>query len=151
MAKAAQVGAALRRAEQLARERGVRLTELRRAVLELVLRAEQPIGAYELLARLEERAGHKAPPTVYRALDFLMAQKFIHRIESANAFVACLDAEHPHDSQFMICTSCGSAAEMHDDAVAEILRRRSRRRGFEVSQQIVELRGLCPSCRGAAR
>src|SRR6202043_12814 len=79
-----KVKRALATAERICRERGVRLTETRRRVLELILEAGQPIGAYGLLGRL---SGHPMPPTVYRAIDFLLAQKFIHRIESLNAFV----------------------------------------------------------------
>jgi Fur family zinc uptake transcriptional regulator len=142
----AEISRALDRAEALCRQQGVRLTKLRRAVLELVLGSEHPVGAYDLLARLDDRVGAKAPATIYRALDFLLAQRCIHKIESLNAFVACVDVGDPHDSQFMICTDCGNAVEMHDAAIARILRRQSAKQGFALSGQIIELRGRCTGC-----
>ena len=138
---------ALVKAEASCADRGVRLTRLRRRVLELILRASQPIGAYALLDQLD---GRRTPTTVYRAIDFLLEQNFIHRIESLNAFTACPDADHPHDTQFVICTDCGATAELHDDGIAESLRRQGRGLGFEIERQVVELRGLCAACRAAA-
>ena len=142
----AHLNKALARAEALSRERGVRLTELRRRVLELVIGADHPVGAYDLLDKLNARTGAKAPMTVYRALDFLMEQRYIHKIESLNAFVACVDVDHPHDSQFMICTKCGAIEEIHDGTIAEALRGHSKQLGFQMQEQIVELRGLCAAC-----
>ncbi len=146
--KASELKKAVHDAERLSRERGIRLTSLRRRVLELVLGAAQPIGAYALLDALRaERAG-VAPPTVYRALDFLLRHKFIHRLASLNAYVACWDVEHPHESQFLICRDCGLTEEIHDEALADKLRRHGRSHGFAVEQQMVEVRGLCAECRG---
>ena len=142
----ADIRRTLDRAEALCRQQGVRLTKLRRAVLELVLGSEHPVGAYDLLARLDDRVGAKAPATIYRALDFLLAQRCIHKIETLNAFVACVDLGDPHDSQFMICTDCGNAVEMHDAAIARLLRRQSAKQGFALSGQIIELRGRCTDC-----
>jgi len=139
---------ALAVAERICRERGVRLTETRRRVLELILETGQPVGAYGLLGRL---SGHPMPTTVYRAIDFLLAQKFIHRIESLNAFVACLDSSHPHESQFVICSDCGSTEELHDDAIVASIKRHGRSLGFRIDSQVVEVRGLCATCQGADR
>ncbi len=145
-----EISRALERAEKLCRQQGIRLTRLRRSVLELVLASEHPVGAYELLDRLDSRVGAKAPATIYRALDFLLAQRFIHKIESLNAFIACIDLGDAHDSQFMICTDCGNAVEMHDAAIARLLRRQSAKQGFALSGQIIELRGRCTECQAKA-
>jgi Fur family transcriptional regulator, zinc uptake regulator len=140
---------ALRRAQQLCATRGAQLTPVRRRVLELILAAGQPIGAYALLAALQGERGKLGPPTVYRALDFLLAHKLVHKIESASAFIACDDVEHPHESQFMICDDCGAAQEIQDEAIVETLRRLGENRGFTVARQVIEVRGLCPACRAA--
>ncbi|HEY0522372.1 MAG TPA: Fur family transcriptional regulator [Stellaceae bacterium] len=139
----------LHMAERCCAARGVNLTPLRRRVLELILNARQPVGAYLLLGQLQGSREKVGPPTVYRALEFLLEQKLIHRIESLNAYIACVDADHPHESQFVICTDCGSTEELHDDGIVESLRRHGRDLGYEISGQIVELRGLCAHCRGA--
>jgi Fur family transcriptional regulator, zinc uptake regulator len=146
-----QIQVALARAQRICELRGTRMTPVRRRVLELILLAEQPLRAYALLARLEKERGKLGPPTVYRALDFLLAQKLIHKVETSNAFVACSDVEHSHTSQFVICEDCGATEEIRDDEIAESLRRLGEGRGFAVERQVVEARGLCPSCRGGAR
>lgn len=131
--------------------RGARLTPVRRRVLELILMSDQPTGAYALLAALQRGRGKLGPPTVYRALEFLLAHKLVHKIETSSAFIACGDIEHPHQSQFMICEDCGATEEIRDDGIVERLRRLGERRGFAVARQVIEARGLCPACRGAQR
>jgi Fur family zinc uptake transcriptional regulator len=131
--------------------RGARLTPLRRRVLELILSAGQPTGAYALLAELQRGRGKLGPPTIYRALDFLLAHQLIHKIETSSAYIACGDAEHPHQSQFMICEDCGATEEIRDEAIVQNLRRLGEGRGFAVERQVVEARGLCPACRSAHR
>jgi Fur family transcriptional regulator, zinc uptake regulator len=145
------IGRALFRAQQLCANRGERLTPIRRRVLELIFAADQPIGAYALLAALQSERGKVGPPTVYRALDFLLSCELIHKIESMSAFVACDDAGHPHESQFMICDDCGAAEEIQDEAIVESLRRLGEDRGFAVGRHVIEARGLCPACRAAHR
>ena len=146
-----QVQCVLVRAQRICAMRGARLTPVRRRVLELILQAGQPTGAYTLLAQLQGGQGRLGPPTVYRALDFLLAQKLIHKIETSSTFVACADAEHPHESQFVICDDCGATEEIRDDEIGQSLRRLGEGRGFAVERQIIEVRGLCPACRSAHR
>jgi Fur family transcriptional regulator, zinc uptake regulator len=138
---------ALDRAAQLCAARGARLTELRRQVLQLVWRGHEAVGAYAVLEALRRSHPGAAPPTVYRALDFLIEHGLIHRIESLNAYVGCSRPEHRHVSQFLICGKCGGAAELDDPAIAGVVLRRAGALGFAVEQQTIELRGLCPRCR----
>ncbi len=127
------------------------MTPVRRRVFELILEGDQPTRAYALLAQLEHERGKLGPPTVYRALDFLLAHKLIHRVETSNAFVACGDVEHSHESQFVICDDCGATEEIRDDAIVETLRRLGEGRGFAVERQVIEARGLCSACRTGQR
>jgi Fur family transcriptional regulator, zinc uptake regulator len=144
------IGSALDRAAALCEERGARLTDLRRQVLELVWRGHSAVGAYEILAALQARHPGAAPPTVYRALDFLVEQRLVHRIESLNAYVGCDRPDRPHISQFLICTGCGATAELTDPGIEAAIGRRAEALGFAVEQQTVELRGRCPACRATA-
>ena len=146
-----QVEIALSRAHGICTLRGARLTPVRRRVLELILLSDQPAGAYALLAKLQRGRGKLGPPTVYRALEFLLAHKLIHKIETSSAYIACCDIDHPHQSQFMICEDCGATEEVRDDEIVESLRRLGEDRGFAVERQVIEARGLCPACRTAHR
>lgn len=146
-----QIEAALSRAQLICTMRSARLTPVRRRVLELILSSDQPMGAYALLGELQRGRGKLGPPTVYRALEFLLAHKLIHKVETSSAFIACVDIEHPHESQFMICDDCGATEELHDEDIVRSLRRLGERRGFAVERQIVEAHGLCPACRTTQR
>ncbi len=144
---AACVHAAIREAEAYCHQAGVRLTELRRRVLELVWNSHRPVGAYELLDRLTPEGRKAAPPTVYRALDFLMEHGLIHRIDSLNAFIGCSQPGHHRDAQFFICKGCGEAAEMLDPKIDRALSREAEQLGFDIEKRTIEVAGLCNRCR----
>lgn len=147
------VADALTAAEIVCRQRGARLTDLRRRVLELIWESHAPIGAYELIDKLSRareadgEAGRVAPPTVYRTLEFLIEQGLVHRIESRNAFVGCAQPEHPHRGYFLICESCGVAHELEGGAIDADLRTRARELNFEIRRITIEVAGRCPACR----
>ncbi|WP_435103236.1 Fur family transcriptional regulator [Arhodomonas sp. AD133] len=143
------VADALARAERLSRERGVRLTPQRRRVLELVWQSHRPAKAYDLIQALSSAQRPVAPPTVYRALDFLIAEGLVHRLESRNAFVGCAAPERRHAGQFLICTGCEAVAELNDPEVDRLLCERAADLGFRLRHQTVELAGLCPQCTAA--
>lgn len=137
---------ALGRAEALCQRHGQRFTSIRRRVLELVWQKHQPVGAYEVLEglQLENRT---APPTVYRALDFLQQMGLVHRISSLNAYVGCIQPGEPHDGQFLICECCRSLAELDVPEISGAIEKSALAAGFEPRQHTVEILGLCPGCR----
>lgn len=145
------VADALERAAEICSRRGARLTAIRRRVLELVWSSHAPIGAYDILARLGPEGRPGAPATVYRALDFLMAHGFVHRLSSLNAFVGCGLPETPHMAQFLICRECGAVAEMDEPRIEQAIGGAAARAGFEVEAPVIEVRGRCPACRKEAR
>jgi Fur family transcriptional regulator, zinc uptake regulator len=148
---------ALERAEAVCEARHVRLTAIRRDVLELVWSSHAPAGAYDLMDRLETRrradgtdgGGRIAPPTVYRALEFLKDKGLVHRIESLNAYVGCAHPGDAHACRFLICKQCGSAAEMEDDALEQAMADAAGRHGFSVAHVTLEIAGTCPECQAA--
>lgn len=142
---------ALAAAERQCAAKGARLTEQRRRVLELIWRSHAPVGAYTLLDQLRDAGMRAQPPTVYRALEFLVENGLIHRIESLNAYVGCADPDERHVGQFLICTGCRSAAELDDPGIGTAIAARAKEIGFSVSRATVEIEGLCPNCRAAAR
>lgn len=133
-------------AEAICRRSGARLTRLRRQIFGLLLQASGPISAYELLDRLRTKRSATAAG-VYRSLDFLVAQGLAHRLESRKAFVACAHPDHPHASQFLICRRCGTTVELEDDRIASVVGEWSRRLGFEVELETLEVSGSCSTCR----
>ena len=138
---------ALATAERLCQDRGLRLTALRRRVLELVWQSHRPIGAYEILDSLGEEKANAAPPTVYRALDFLIEAGLVHRLDSLNAFIGCAEPDRRHTGQFLICRECRTVTELHDDDIDALVAAKAEVRGFTAVRQILEIEGLCNSCR----
>lgn len=136
----------IHQAEQQCQQRGVRFTPIRRRVLEMIALADGGLKAYDLLDKLAVEHASARPPTVYRALDFLIEQGLVHRIESLNAYVACPCPEHAHGFQLLICRLCGRVEELHLDDVNAQLASRARGLGFRVERQTIELLGTCEGC-----
>jgi len=137
---------ALRQATRNCEARGVRLTPLRRRVLELIWHSHTPVKAYDILDQLRDEKIGSAPPTVYRSLEFLLEEGLIHRIESLNAFVGCGEPRQQHSSQFLICEQCGEVAELDDPAIHQLLQERADVLGFKVRHETIEITGLCHDC-----
>jgi len=143
------VATALQTATEVCRRDGARLTDLRRRVLELVWSSHRPLGAYNILQALQADGRSAAPPTVYRALEFLAGHGLVHRIASLNAFVGCSDPRARHPGQFLICRQCDSALEMNDPAISDVICNSAARLDFQVDEQTIEVIGVCPNCSSA--
>ncbi len=139
--------ALLDRASIICADKDAKLTPLRRQVLGLILEAPQPTGAYDLLDRLRATRDSAAPPTVYRALEFLLENGLVHKLERLSAFVGCIAHEdHAHAAQFLICRGCGRVAEIEDLELAHALNDAARRLGFTVGKATIEAEGQCADC-----
>lgn len=136
---------ALAEAEAVCEARGARLTKIRRKVLSLMLEHKEPAKAYDLLQRLDGEGAAK-PPTVYRALDFLLEMGLAHKIESMNAYVACGHWGHHHTAVFLICDKCRAISELHADKTHSALDEEIAATGFQRTSTVIEVRGICARC-----
>jgi Fur family zinc uptake transcriptional regulator len=134
-------------AESYCTQRGERLTPIRREVLAALLASHQPLGAYDIIARLAPAGTRMAPITVYRALEFLCQNGFVHRIESRNAYLACV---RPHSAGdlivFLICERCGAVGEASSAKVAHTIGAAARAAGFRPTSPVIEIGGICTHC-----
>ena len=142
-AVSADSSAALRLAERRCANKGLSLTPVRKRVLELLLDADGPVKAYDLLARLKP-GGAAQPPTVYRALDFLVGAGLVHKVEALNAYTACVHGDEAGRAELFICQVCGAVLERHARAPID-----ERPEGFIVERSVVEHYGRCAACAGA--
>ena len=137
---------ALEKAMEECQRRGLRLTKIRQQVLEIIWASHNPIGAYDVLQKLQE-AGHKpAPPTAYRALDFLVSAKLIHRVESLNSYIGCPSPGSSHQCQFYICTECQHVAELNSLLITDAVTSGAEELGFTGVAPIIEVHGICNNC-----
>lgn len=139
------VNRALQEAEQICLDQGQRFTAIRRRVFELIWQQHKPIGAYQILEDLQQES-RTAPPTVYRALDFLLNLGLIHRIASLNAFIGCVHPRTTHQGYFFICSSCKACAELNAEAISSEIQQTAQKCGFVVQDSAVEVMGICPEC-----
>lgn len=125
--------------------RGVRLTELRKDVLQVLHHTKQPVGAYELFDQLKSDGRASAPPAVYRVLDFLVDQGLAHKLLSVAAYTACRAGPQPHQAAFLICRKCGDAEEFCSPP-PKSLSVDAKKLGFRVEEITLEAHGLCKAC-----
>ena len=134
-------------AVSICERRGVQMTALRRRVLELLWASGRPTGAYELIEAIKPRDSRPVgPPTVYRALEFLIAQGLVARIESLNAYVPCAHPERDHDCLFFICGGCRVSVELEDPRIGGLLAEDAAALGFVATRRTVEVQGMCARC-----
>jgi Fur family zinc uptake transcriptional regulator len=140
------IASALTAAEDHCAAEGLRFTPVRRKALEILLQEHRAIGAYEMLDRLRDAGFGSQPPVAYRALEFLVANGFAHKIERLNAFIACAHPGATHSPAFMICRMCQSVAEAQSEPSRDGLSDVARAAGFQIERTVVEAEGICPSC-----
>lgn len=140
------VETAIEAAEAHCAAHGLRFTPVRRAALEILLGEHRAMGAYELLDRLHQAGFGAQPPVAYRALDFLVAGGFVHKIERLNAFIACAHPGENHSPAFLICRICDAVAEAQSSPARGALGEAARATGFHIERTVVEALGVCPAC-----
>ncbi|MDA5095235.1 Fur family transcriptional regulator [Aliiroseovarius sp. KMU-50] len=143
------INTALAAAEAHCAREGLQLTPVRRRVLEILLERHTALGAYDILDVLRNENLGSQPPVAYRALDFLVAHGFVHKIERQNAFIACAHPDEEHAPIFLICRGCGKVAEAHSDLSVGRLGKAADAVGFAIERMVVEVEGLCPACQSA--
>ncbi|KIN66250.1 Zinc uptake regulation protein [Sulfitobacter noctilucicola] len=136
----------LSEAEKHCAEKGLRLTAVRRRVLEILLAHHRALGAYDVLGTLSAEGLGTQPPVAYRALDFLVKAGFAHKIEALNAYIACAHLGACQTPAFLICTDCKSVAETDTQPASGRLVDAAKAAGFVIKRTVIEAEGLCPNC-----
>jgi Fur family transcriptional regulator, zinc uptake regulator len=124
------------------------LTPARQRVLDVLLAAHKPMGAYEMIDQLAKITGKSpAPISIYRALDHLVELGLVHRLASRNAYLAC---GHGHSGRepvaFLICDRCGGVTEVMSDALGHSLDGLAALKTFRTRHSVIELAGICAPC-----
>jgi len=140
------INQALQLAADICHKRDLRFTSIRRKTLELVWSSHCAIKAYDILNLLSETGQKTQPPTVYRALDFLVKQGFVHKVESQNAFIGCPHPERRHNCQLLICEKCGTIEELCNEDITSRLTEAAEKHHFQIKNITLELKGICKRC-----
>lgn len=136
----------IEKAEAHCEQNGLRLTDPRRQVLRILMEAQKPLGAYDILKQLAQHAKTPKPPTVYRAIQFWCEEGFIHCIDSLKAYVACPHGHHIGEAQFFICKDCGDVSEDTGVIDRQALEVSAKKRDFIIKTCTTEIKGICAGC-----
>ena len=136
----------MEKAEKICQNNNARLTKIRKQVLELIWAGHKPVKAYDLLTELQKEDPFAKPPTIYRALDFLLEQGLIHKLHRLSAYVGCANPEKEEPCFFLICSNCNNVAESHDGAYDDLIKSISKAHRFQPKETIFEIEGLCNHC-----
>jgi Fur family zinc uptake transcriptional regulator len=137
---------ALEQAEKICQKNNARLTDVRKRVLELIWAGHEPAKAYDLLTKLQKNDPSAKPPTIYRALDFLLEHGLIHKLHRLNAYIGCSHPEEKKPCFFLICTNCHTVTESNDDAYKNLIAKVSKSFHFKPKEITFEMEGLCLKC-----
>lgn len=133
--------------ETLCKKRGIKLTTQRRTVLDIMLSANKAMSAYDLLDLLKVSEPQAKPPTIYRALEFLLEHGFIHKVESSNSYIICPNFHDPeHISILFICDKCQQIIEKHSEDIEKQLKQLAQQSHFLIKHSVLEIHGICQSC-----
>jgi len=137
---------AIQRGEEICAKNGLKFTAIRRRVLELVWESHKPAKAYDILEKLGKEDGSPVPPTVYRALDFLLENGLVHKINSLNAFVGCTHPGPNNQCYFLICTECDEVKECCASQLGKAIGQSVKSNSFKMDTVSLEIQGVCESC-----
>ena len=140
------IESAMHEAESICREKGLRFTELRREVLRLIWISHVPAKAYDILEKLKGKAWSAQPPTVYRALDFLLETGLVHKLDSINAYIGCSHPRKQNECYFLICTDCNEAKEYSSSELSDAMELTLNKNSFRPRKVTLEVLGQCGEC-----
>ncbi|HBM16310.1 MAG TPA: hypothetical protein DD381_08235 [Lentisphaeria bacterium] len=127
-------------------DRCIKITSLREQVIGILSRKEEPCSAYEILESLKEHRHNAEPITVYRVLNFLVANNLVHRLEAQKKYILCCHPNHGA-CQIFICSDCGKKLEMHDKEINNMIKKNIASSDFELTSKSIELYGHCKKCK----
>ena len=136
----------LQRAIDICKQKNIRFTPIRQRVFQLMTEQQGAVSAYDLLELLKQHETNAKPPTIYRALDFLLENHFIHRIESLNAYLMCEHFGCQHPMQLLICDHCKQVIELRDPLIDEAFSQQAQKSGFQITNKVLEAHGICQDC-----
>lgn len=138
---------ALNKAHDICIDKGIKLTKIRKRILELIWQDHAPIKAYDLLTQFQKDEPSAKPATIYRALDFLQENGLVHKIHRLNAFIGCIHPNHNRPYFFLLCHKCHHTSEFQDENSVNLLMTLSKNHQFEYKSAIIEIEGICNNCK----
>tara|TARA_B100000035_G_scaffold142462_1_gene121259 strand:- start:2071 stop:2529 length:459 start_codon:yes stop_codon:yes gene_type:complete len=136
----------LKKVETICKQKELKLTKLRHRVLKLIWKSHSYVKAYDLLEELKKIDPAAKPPTIYRTLDFLIENGFIHKIQSLNAYIGCAHPNEHKECYFLICKKCQNIEECCSEKIDKVVTSTIVKNNFKPNQVTLEISGVCQEC-----
>ncbi|WP_052697798.1 Fur family transcriptional regulator [Luteibacter yeojuensis] len=121
------------------------MTPMRRDVLQIIARQRTPLSAYDVLAQLKISHASATATGVYRSIGWLEERKFVRRIASLRAFIACSPAVADQPG-LLLCRHCYAVSSFEHAALGELIEEHARTTDFNIASVIFEVWGTCATC-----
>ena len=131
---------------QILKDNNVSVTTARKAIFDTLLNADEPLKNGEVARRTPsvDRA------SVYRTLELFselgITETIIRGWTPLSELAEPFKAHHHH----IICERCGKVEEIENDTLEDILHLVASRHNFTLQKHLVELSGICHTCRTSA-
>lgn len=136
----------IKQAREICIKNNLRLTPLREKILEIIFQNHKAIKAYDVLKELEKHNISDKPPTIYRALDFFITNKIIHKIHCINSYLVCSHPGMHNDCSLFICEKCNSVEENCDNNISKLIVEDAKNNNFTIKNKNIEILGICQNC-----
>lgn len=128
----------------------VKITSLRKDILEIISKSKNPISAYTILGLLKKLRPGSEPPTVYRVIDYFLEKKVIHKIDSENTYIMCShlnELTKKNHGVLLTCLKCNSSEEVYEENFFHALELMTKRKQFKIDCSIIQVKGICSDCK----
>jgi Fur family zinc uptake transcriptional regulator len=135
--------------DKLLQDDQLNITDLRKDVLNIFLAEKKPLSAYDVLDTLKLKRANAKPPTVYRAIEYFIEKKIVHRVEAGNKFVCCSqlgNSKTKYHGILFLCQQCHNSFELMDENFLTALKKFSTKHHFIVDESLIEVKGVCEKC-----
>src|SRR5215475_4079546 len=137
------------RLQAILAERGIRMTEQRRAILSVIETANKHLDASQILRKAQKMEASIDRVTVYRTLGLLKRQGLIDELDLMHVqgekhfYERRTGRDHLH----MTCLRCGKVAEFESQLFESLKASVAKECNFSIAVARLEIGGYCKSCR----
>jgi Fur family zinc uptake transcriptional regulator len=125
------------------------LTPLRKEVINTFLIKGNSLKANDVIADVNTRRINTKPIVIYRVLNFLVKKKVLHKVQSHNIFILCVDAlceQNNGNKIFLSCKNCQQIEEIGDKDFLKSLINLCIKNKFTLKNSTIEVDGYCNNC-----
>jgi Fe2+ or Zn2+ uptake regulation protein len=131
-------------------EHGYRLTQARRAVVEVIQKSRYALTPVQVFDTARKKYSALGLVTVYRTLEKLEELHLIQRVHQPQGCQAFIAASHGHE-HLLLCQNCGQVTFFAGDDLETLIAAISAKTGYQIHDHWLQLFGFCQDCKSLVR